>query len=66
MGGYIDVSSEVGKGTIFQLNFRTKCKIKEVKTHKNQYIDDLQMKVNRSQNGDHLGLTLSDGSLDYL
>ena len=34
MGGNVDVKSELGKGSEFILNIRTKCKVKKIEENK--------------------------------
>ena len=42
MGGTVNVRSEVGRGTDFVINLKTKCKISEVEAEKEDEIVDLE------------------------
>ena len=39
MGGSVDVKSEIGKGTQFNINIKTKCKVQEVKFNESDILD---------------------------
>ena len=42
MGGSVDVKSEIGKGSEFIINIKTKCKVKNLQFNDDMHIIDIQ------------------------